>query len=92
MTVTDHASRYLLLCEALTSTREATALTAFATLFKERGLPRSIRSDNGVPFATPNGLYGLSKFSVWWLRLGISVERITPGPIAGKTIPRIVFW
>jgi transposase InsO family protein len=45
LTVTDHASRYLLLCEALTSTREATALTAFARLFEERGLPRAIRSD-----------------------------------------------
>jgi transposase InsO family protein len=79
LTVTDHASRYLLLCEALTSTREATALTAFANLFKDHGLPRAIRSDNGVPFATPNGLYGLSRLSVWWLRLGIAIERITPG-------------
>jgi transposase InsO family protein len=79
LTVTDHASRYLLLCEALTSTREGPAITAFANLFKERGLPRAIRSDNGIPFATPNGLYGLSKLSVWWLRLGIAIERITPG-------------
>ena len=46
---------------------------------KERGLPISIRSDNGVPFASPNGLYNLSKLSVWWLRLGIEIERIKPG-------------
>jgi hypothetical protein len=32
-----------------------------------------------VPFASPNGLYGLSKLSVWWLRLGIGIERIRPG-------------
>jgi hypothetical protein len=32
-----------------------------------------------VPFASPNGLYGLSKLSVWWLRLGIEIERIKPG-------------
>ena len=79
LTVTDHASRYLLLCEALESTREDPAIQAFEHLFRERGLPLSIRSDNGVPFASPNALFGLSKLSVWWLRLGIAVERIKPG-------------
>ena len=79
LTVTDHASRYLLLCEALESTCESLAFTAFARLFQERGLPRSIRSDNGVPFASPNSLFQLSKLSVWWLRLGITIERIRPG-------------
>ena len=79
LTVTDQASRYLLMCEALESVREDPAITAFEQLFRERGLPRSIRSDNGVPFASPNGLYGLSKLSVWWLRLGIEIERIKPG-------------
>ena len=79
LTVTDHASRYLLMCEALESVREVTAFTAYERLFKERGLPIAIRSDNGVPFASPNGLFNLSKLSVWWLRLGISIERIKPG-------------
>lgn len=79
LTVTDHASRFLLLCEALESTREDTAVTAFERLFVERGLPAAIRSDNGVPFASPNGLFNLSKLSVWWLRLGIAIERIKPG-------------
>ena len=79
LTVTDHASRYLLLCEALDSTKEALAFTAFERLFRERGLPAAMRSDNGVPFASPNGLFNLSKLSVWWLRLGISIERIKPG-------------
>src|SRR6266853_4951196 len=79
LTVTDHASRFLLLCEALDSTREDTAVTAFERLFCERGLPLAIRSDNGVPFASPNALFGLSKLSVWWLRLGIAIERIKPG-------------
>jgi hypothetical protein len=40
--------------------------------FKEFGLPTAIRTDNGVPFASPNALFNLSKLSVWWLRLGIS--------------------
>jgi len=79
LTVTDHASRYLLMCEALESTREDTAFAAFEQLFRERGLPSAIRSDNGVPFASPNALFNLSKLAVWWLRLGISIERIKPG-------------
>jgi len=79
LTVTDHASRFLLLCEAMESNREDSAFMAFERLFKERGLPGAIRSDNGVPFASPHGLFNLSKLSVWWLRLGISIERIRPG-------------
>ena len=79
LTVTDHASRFLLLCEALESTREDLAFTAFERLFAEHGLPKAIRSDNGVPFASPNALFNLSKLSVWWLRLGIVLERIKPG-------------
>ena len=42
-------------------------------------MPRAIRSDNGVPFASPHGLFNLSRLSVWWLRLGITIERIRPG-------------
>ena len=38
-----------------------------------------IRTANGVPFASPNALFGLSRLSVWWLRLGIEIERIKPG-------------
>jgi hypothetical protein len=79
LTVTDHSSRFLLLCEALESTREDLAVTAVEQLFQERGLPQAIRSDNGVAFASPNGLFNLSKLSVGWLRLGISIERIKPG-------------
>jgi transposase InsO family protein len=79
LTVSDHASRYLLLCEAFESTREDPVIQAFQRLFRERGLPAAIRSDNGLPFASPNGLYNLSRLSVWWLRLGVSIERIKPG-------------
>ncbi|MBX4869587.1 transposase [Rhizobium bangladeshense] len=79
LTVTDQASRYLLACEAFESTREPAVSYAFRRLFVERGLPAAIRSDNGLPFASPNGLYNLSKLSVWWLRLGITLERIRPG-------------
>jgi transposase InsO family protein len=79
LTATDHASRFLLLCEALESNREQSAFIAFERLFKERDSPQAMRSDNGVPFASPNGLFNLSKLSVWWLRRGIRIERIRPG-------------
>jgi transposase InsO family protein len=79
LTVSDQASRFLLLCEALDSTREDPVIEVFQQLFRERGLPVAIRSDNGLPFASPNGLYNLSRLSVWWLRLGITIERIKPG-------------
>ena len=79
LTVTDQASRYLLMCEAQELTRQEPVFTAFQRLFEERGLPLAIRSDNGVPFASPAALYGLSQLAVWWLRLGIRIERIAPG-------------
>ena len=79
LTITDYASRYLLACEALESNCELYAFHIFERVFKERGLPKAIRTDNGVPFASPNALFGLSKLSVWWLRLGIAIERIKPG-------------
>lgn len=79
LTVSGHAFRMVLACEALESTKEMGVIPAFQRAFDAYGLPQSIRSDNGVPFASPNGLYGLSRLSVWWLRLGINIERIKPG-------------
>ena len=79
LTITDFASRYLLTCEALSTTREAYAFAVFERTFKDFGLPRAIRTDNGVPFASAHAFYGLSKLSVWWLRLGVGIERIRPG-------------
>ena len=79
LTITDYRSRYLFACEGLESVKEAGAFPVFEQAFKEYGLPAAIRTDNGVPFASPHALYGLSRLSVWWLRLGISIERIKPG-------------
>jgi putative transposase len=79
LTITDFASRYLLTCEALSTTQEKFACMVFEQAFKEFGLPQRIRTDNGVPFASAHALYGLSTLAVWWLRLGIQIERITPG-------------
>jgi len=79
LTITDYASRYLITCDALSTTKEVYAFPVFERAFKDFGLPKTIRTDNGVPFSSPNALYGLSRLSVWWLRLGIHIERIKPG-------------
>jgi putative transposase len=78
LTVTDHHSRFLLCCHGLPSTAVAGAKPVFTRLFKEFGLPKRIRTDNGVPFAT-NTLARLSQLSAWWVRLGILPELIEPG-------------
>ncbi|HEY1302026.1 MAG TPA: helix-turn-helix domain-containing protein [Vicinamibacterales bacterium] len=58
LTITDFASRYLLTCEALSTTQEQFAFTVFERTFKEFGLPQGIRTDNGVPSASAHALYG----------------------------------
>ena len=79
LTITDFASRYLICCDALETTKEMYAFTVFERAFKDFGLPLSIRTDNGIPFASRSAFFGLSKLSVWWLRLGVGIERIKPG-------------
>ena len=50
----------------------------FIETFRKYGLPEAIRTDNGTPFAS-SGLGGLTSLAVWWVRLGIRLERIEPG-------------
>lgn len=78
LTITDQVSRYILGCEAMAAIREEAARDACEEVFREYGLPLVMRSDNGVPFAS-TGLAGLSKLSVYWMQLGIALERIRPG-------------
>ncbi len=78
LTVVDGYSRFLLNCTAHVGTSYAEARRGLERLFLERGLPRRIRSDNGSPFASI-GTGRLSRLNVWWLKLGIAVERIEPG-------------
>lgn len=79
LTITDYSSRYLISCDALSSTKEDFAFEVFTKAFKEYGLPKTVRTDNGCPFASAQSFYKLTKLSVWWMRLGIQVERIQPG-------------
>jgi putative transposase len=79
LTVLDLHSHYLLGCDALASTAVATARHAFVQLFRAYGLPRVLRTDNGVPFAQHNALGRLGALAFWWVRLGIRPEHTTPG-------------
>ena len=77
LTITDLHTRFLLACHGLLSTKGQGVRPVFDRLFREYGLPRAIRTDNGVPFAT-TGIHGLSQLNVWWIRLGIQHQRILP--------------
>ena len=78
LTVFDAHSRYVLACAGHRSVEQYGALGEFGRLFREYGLPNAIRTDNGVPFAT-QAICGLSRLSVWWVKLGIRHDRIEPG-------------
>jgi transposase InsO family protein len=79
LTISDAHSRYLLRCQGLSGqTGMVTVQPLFIATFREYGLPGAIRTDNGPPFAT-SALGGLSLLAVWWVRLGIHLERIEPG-------------
>jgi putative transposase len=79
LTEMDAHRRFLIGCTALLSTAQVPVQIVFTRLFQRYGLPRVIKSDNGVPFANPNALCRLSTLAVWWIRLGIRPERIEPG-------------
>src|SRR5246127_2578026 len=77
-TLTDAYSRYLLSVKAVDRAGYADCRSELERVFREYGLPRAIRSENGPPFASV-GVTGLSRLAVWWLKLGIMPERIEPG-------------
>jgi putative transposase len=79
LTVRDEYSRYVLEVRALEDARSETVRANLERLFERQGLPGAIRSDNGSPFASVHGLFGLSRLSAWWVALGIDLERGRPG-------------
>jgi transposase InsO family protein len=78
LTITDNYSRFLLCCQGLYHPDGRHCRPYFERCFRDHGLPCAIRTDNGPPFASL-ALAGLSALSVWWIKLGIRPERITPG-------------
>lgn len=78
LTVTDSYSRQLLVCRGLPGPTEEACRKYFEKAFREYGLPQVLRTDNGTPFSS-NALAGLSRLSIWWVKLGIRPERIEPG-------------
>lgn len=78
LTITDQHSRFILAADAMERIDEDECIASFERTFAEYGLPARIRTDNGVPFGT-RSYFGLSRLSVFWLRQGISLERIEPG-------------
>jgi transposase InsO family protein len=77
LTIADAHSRFLITCR-IVQPSGAAVKPCFERAFRTYGLPRALRTDNGSPFAT-TGAARLSRLAVWWLKLGISVERIDPG-------------
>lgn len=77
LTISDGHSRYLLRVQVMPETKGGPVRALFEATFREYGLPWAMRTDNGTPFAS-HGIGGLSRLSVWWMKLGIVPERIQP--------------
>ena len=78
LTLSDAYSRYLLYAKVVAAPGYADCRRELERVFRQYGLPRAMRSDNGAPFASV-GAAGLSRLSVWWIKLGITPERIEAG-------------
>jgi transposase InsO family protein len=78
LTICDNFAKMILACSGLSNTATDPAKAVWVATFRENGLPRVIRTDNGTPFAS-RSIGGLSRLSAWWIRLGIIPQRIAPG-------------
>jgi transposase InsO family protein len=79
LTIRDEYSKYIFAIEVPEKGNTPSVMAVFEQIFKKYGLPDYIRSDNGPPFASTLNMWGLSKLSVWWMSLGIKLDRSTPG-------------
>lgn len=79
LTVRDVASKKILTVKLMESKSSEAVKNVMTELFKEFGLPKVIKSDNGTPFASPNGILSLTRLSAWWITLGITPDRTDKG-------------
>ena len=79
LTIRDLFSKYIFSVKAMKTSNTEEVRMEFEKIFSIYGLPKIIRSDNGPPFASARSVLGLTKLSVWWIFLGIELDRITPG-------------
>ena len=78
-TVRDRYSRKILCAQLMTSKHSDDVRAVMTRLFEKYGLPKVIHSDNGTPFAAPNGILNLTSLSAWWITLGILPDRSLKG-------------
>jgi transposase InsO family protein len=78
LTISDHYSRYLFRCQAVDNADYWHTKAVMEAAFREYGMPQRMRTDNGAPFGS-NGESGLTRLTVWWIKLGIRPEHIQPG-------------
>lgn len=78
LTIRDEFSRFIIDIKGMPTTQQKLVKSAFRDAFERYGLPKYIRSDNGVPFVSPHGLSGLTQLSAWWVKLGIHPNRTKP--------------
>jgi transposase InsO family protein len=79
LTIRDLNSRFLIDIRLMESKTGEAVRAVLSEAFKKYGLPKVIRSDNGTPFASPNGILSLTSLSAWWITLGILPDRTAPG-------------
>lgn len=79
LTVRDLASKYILDIHLMQSGSADAVRAVFEEIFCKYGLPKVIRSDNGIPFATTFSALGLTRLSAWWVYNGILPDRTDPG-------------
>jgi transposase InsO family protein len=77
LTVADAYSRFVVCCRIVAPSGRGVR-PSFERAFRDHGLPLAMRTDNGAPFAT-TGAGHLSQLAVWWLKLGIQLDRIDRG-------------
>jgi len=79
LTIRDAFSRFILAAQHVEDLKTQTVKAVFERVFRVYGLPKAIKTDNGIPFASPRSLLGISKLSAWFLALGIHILRTRPG-------------